>query len=146
MKGGEISGNTGWWGVYLEGNAVFTMENGAISGNTAGGVDVGENATFTMEGGTISDNTAEWGGGVWVGGTFTKKGGTIYGDTDTTHTPGSTENTSTNGHGHAVGLNNGKKRNADADPTIKLYAKYVEGSGWTYDDIGGVGDTTANWE
>jgi hypothetical protein len=99
-----------------------------------------------MEGGTIDGNIAvNGGGGVNVSGdsTFTKKGGTIYGDTDTTHTPGSTENTAANGNGHAVSAS--KKRNATAGPEIKLYAKN-EGGVWTYDDIGGVGDTSANWE
>ncbi|MDR1108149.1 MAG: hypothetical protein LBL19_03850, partial [Spirochaetaceae bacterium] len=46
------------------------------------------------------------GGGVFVynGGTFNKTGGVIYGDTDGTHTAGSTENTATSGntYGHAV--------------------------------------------
>ncbi|GHV17125.1 hypothetical protein FACS189493_4190 [Spirochaetia bacterium] len=102
-----------------------------------------------FDGCTISGNTASEmsGGGVSVNdnATFTKKGGTIYGDTDTTHTPGSTENTALNGH--AVQLNGGKRRNADAGPDIKLYAKH-DGSVWTYNDTssGGVGDTTANWE
>ncbi|MDR2048428.1 MAG: hypothetical protein LBP69_03160, partial [Treponema sp.] len=76
---------------------------------------------------------------------FTKKGGTIYGDTDNTHTPGSTENTATGGDGHAVQAEGGKKRNATAGPEIKLYAKY-EGGAWTYNDAGGVGDTTDKWE
>jgi hypothetical protein len=35
-------------------------------------------------------------------GTIAKKGGTIYGDTDTTHTQGSTENIARIGSGHAV--------------------------------------------
>jgi hypothetical protein len=81
--------------------------------------------------------------------TFTKKGGTIYGDTDTTHTPGSTENTAANGNGHAVLLDGGdKRRNADAGEGVTLYARSGDGSAWTYTDpaSGGVGDTTANWE
>jgi hypothetical protein len=78
--------------------------------------------------------------------TFIKKGGTIYGDTNTTHTPGSTENTATNGNGHAV-QGGSKRRNATAGPETKLYAKYVNGA-WTYNDTssGGAGDTTATWE
>jgi hypothetical protein len=86
--------------------------------------------------------------------TFTKTGGVIYGDTNTTHTPGSTENTALSGNGHAVRVSgDGKKRNATAGPEIKLYAKGNENnvwnSGvWTYNDTsaGGVGDTTAEWE
>jgi hypothetical protein len=42
---------------------------------------------------------------VYETGTFTKTGGTIYGDTDTTHTAGSDENTATGGDGHAVYYN-----------------------------------------
>jgi hypothetical protein len=163
MSGGEISGNTSQegGGVRVEDGAEFTMSgNTLISGNTAsegngGGVQVEENATFIMEDGTISGNTAaNAGGGVNVrdreNATFTKKGGTIYGDTDTTHTPGNTENTvlgHEGGNGHAVQTDWGRKRNADAGPEIKLYAKYVSGA-WTHNDTssGGVGNTTENWD
>jgi hypothetical protein len=69
-----------------------------------------------MSGGTIGGNTAEGtssngGGGVYASSnaTFTKTGGTIYGDlpANTTHTPGSNENTATvatnpGTNGHAV--------------------------------------------
>jgi hypothetical protein len=157
MEGGVISGNDakeGGGGVNVGENATFVMESGEISGNTAkggGGVAIYK-GTFTMENGTISGNTAtEWGGGgvqVNETGTFTKKGGTIYGDTDTTHTPGSTENTATNGNGHAVVLNGGnKRRNVTAGAEVKLYAQDNNGT-WTYTDptSGGVGDTTTNWE
>jgi hypothetical protein len=155
MKNGEIRSNTAEFGggVFVNENAEFIMENGEISGNTAkggGGVHV-YSGIFTMEGGEIRGNMAgEWGGGgVQVNGngnaTFTKKGGTIYGDTDTTHTPGSTENTATDGNGHAVAT--GKKRNATAGAGVKLYAQNTDGT-WTYNDTssGGAGDTTANWE
>jgi hypothetical protein len=131
MKNGTISGNTTattGGGVYVT-RGPFTMEGGTISGNTAatsgggvyvsGGSSSAVGGTFTMEGGTVSGNTAATsGGGVYVGyynatyyGTFTKTGGTIYGDTpmNTTHTPGSTENTVTSTatatlgkNGHAV--------------------------------------------
>ncbi|GHV94747.1 hypothetical protein AGMMS50293_10670 [Spirochaetia bacterium] len=82
---------------------------------------------------------------LFIAGTFTKKGGTIYGDTDTTHTADSTENTATSGNGHAVCLSDGKKRNSDADIGVNLYAS---SGGWTYDDTSpdGVGDTLGNWE
>jgi hypothetical protein len=86
--------------------------------------------------------------GVYENASFTKKGGTIYGDTDAIHTPNSTENTAAEG-GHAVYLNgdDAKKRDADANEGVKLYARRMNGS-WTYNDssTGGVGDTTANWE
>jgi hypothetical protein len=98
--------------VMINGSsASLTMKAGAkISGNSAplfgGGVYVG-NASFTMEGGEISGNSASYfGGGVFVGSSssFSKTGGVIYGDTDGTHTAGSTENTATYGttYGHAV--------------------------------------------
>jgi hypothetical protein len=66
-----------------------------------------------MNDGTISGNSADNGGGVDVdSGTFTKSGGgTIYGDTDTTHSEGSTENTATYGKGHAVYVSGDKMRN-----------------------------------
>jgi hypothetical protein len=109
-------------------------------------VGIGNGGEFILKSGAITGNTAKNGGGVKVGGNaeFTKAGGTIYGDTDTTHTTGSTENTAASGYGHAV-MAGGKYRNADAGPGIKLYAKYEEGDGWTYNDTDGVGDTTANW-
>jgi hypothetical protein len=97
-----------------------------------------------MKVGTISGNTAADGGGgveVWnETATFTQKGGTIYGDTDTTHTPGSAENTAAEG-GHAVQLNDGLVRNTTAGVEVKLYAKRVSNS-WTYNgsSSGGVGD------
>jgi hypothetical protein len=154
MKGGEIKNNNaqGGGGVAVHDNSTLTTEGGEINNNTAsnggGGVFVIDNySTFTMEGGEMSGNTASNGGGVCVATNtvfFTKKGGTIYGDIDTTHTPGSTENTATSGTGHAVQAGS-KKRNATAGPEVKLYAKY-EGDVWTYNDIGGVGDTSGNWE
>jgi hypothetical protein len=67
---------------------MFTMEGGAISGNTAdssqgggGGVYI-SGGMFTMEGGEIRGNTATKGGGVSVddGSAFTMSGGTISGN------------------------------------------------------------------
>jgi hypothetical protein len=68
--------------------------------------------TFVMEGGAIAGNTASgYGGGVFVNHSdtnrystgFTKKSGAmIYGDTNTTHSAGSTENTATSDYGYAV--------------------------------------------
>jgi hypothetical protein len=153
-----VSGNTAsssGGGVYI-GEGTFTMQGFAsVSGNMAsygGGVNVISGGTFTMQGNaSVSGSTAGVGGGVYVssgfeGTTFIKKGGTIYGDTDTTHTADSTENTATGGSGHAV-LGGSKKRNSTAGPTVNLYAKYIDDA-WTYNDTsaGGVGDTTANWE
>jgi hypothetical protein len=90
MEGGEISGNTSYYGggVYVYSSGTFTMQGGAISGNKAsssyygggGGVYV-ENGTFTMQGGAISGNTSFSGGGVYVSsGTFTMQGGAISGN------------------------------------------------------------------
>jgi predicted outer membrane repeat protein len=159
MKDGEISGNTatdGGGGVLVSSGGTFTMEDGKINDNTtagkAGGVYNG--GTFEMSGGEISGNTANHGGGgVYVVGTFTKKGGIIYGDTDTTHAAGNTENTASNGIGHAVYLYHpinqsyGKMRNSTAGTGVNLYANYAS-STWSYIDpaVGGVGDTTENWE
>jgi hypothetical protein len=143
MEGGTISGNEaydagigeGGGGVYIGNYGKFTMKGGEIRGNEAwfrgGGVDV--RGMFTMEGGEISGNVAPDGGGVYVydDGTFTKSGGTIYGDTDTTYTAGSTENTATNGNGHAVYVASSpvKKRNKTAGQTEGLNS-----------------GTAANWE
>lgn len=78
---GVRKGNGG--GVALYGESDFTMNGGAILGNTAntgGGVEIANDAaTFTMYGGTISGNNAgRWGGGVSIRmGTFNLIGGTI---------------------------------------------------------------------
>jgi parallel beta-helix repeat protein len=161
MTGGTIKDNTSssrGGGVCIDGST-FEMSGGTIKDNTAsedgGGVYLYRiNSTFTISGNAvIQGNTARFGGGVYVnsesGATFTKKGNTlIYGDTNTTHTAGSNENTATSGnsYGHAVFLSGGKKRNTTADATVDLYAKYITGSGWSYSDVGGVGDTEGNWE
>jgi hypothetical protein len=84
-------------GVWVDGNGVFTMMDGTISGNIAhctgygrgGGVCVIINtAHFTMQGGSITDNTlssssglAQLGGGLYYKiGTFTQTGGSITGN------------------------------------------------------------------
>ena len=87
--GGKITGgynNLNGGGVYIYG--AFTLESGAISGNTAeydgGGVNIDDGGAFTMSGGEISGNTANYnGGGVrnYNGGTFTMSGGAISGNT-----------------------------------------------------------------
>jgi hypothetical protein len=74
MDGGYIGrsgfGNTaiagqGGGGVFMQGGAVFTMSNGAISGNAAnggsahgGGVYLAQSDPFTMMGGSITDDNA----------------------------------------------------------------------------------------
>ncbi|GHT69121.1 hypothetical protein FACS1894110_17990 [Spirochaetia bacterium] len=94
MKSGAITGNTltgSGGGVRVRENAIFTMEGGAITGNTTttgsgGGVRVDENAIFTMKGGAITGNTATGAaGGVAVNGNaiFTMEGGEISGNTTT---------------------------------------------------------------
>jgi hypothetical protein len=168
MEAGEISGNTAsknGGGVYNCSGSVepaeFTMQGGKISGNTAyengGGVYISRSniigaGIFSMQGGEISGNTASaYGGGVFVyyygikdgsaSGTFIKTGGTIYGDTDTDHTPGSTENTAASG-GHAVYLARNyasphKKRDNDVGTGTEgnLYFSHSYSSGsWTFTD------------
>ncbi|MDR1900486.1 MAG: hypothetical protein LBQ55_10790 [Treponema sp.] len=168
MDGGNIRGNTAagsgnrGGGVCLS-QCSFTMDGGNISDNAGdwgGGAYVDNGCSFTMTDGEIGGNTATGGtngGGVFVSNgnnaVFSKSGGTIYGDSngdsDTTHTPGSTENTATGGSGHAVYLGGGaKKRNDDADPSVTLYARYVSPTGWTYVDLeaGGLGDTELHWQ
>jgi hypothetical protein len=154
MSGGTIAHNTsgtlGGGGVYVS-SGTFEMSGGTIEHNTdssssygGGGVYV-TYGTFKMSGdAVIRGNTAYRGGGVYVlsdnGVAFTKKGNAlIYGDTGD-----SNANTATGGDGHAVYLLLGKKRNATAGASLNLYAKY--NSGWSYNDVGGVGDTTAHWE
>ena len=104
VMGGVITGGTGTpcyvngssyfvacgGGVYLEGDARFTMDGGNIVGciaNTGGGVYISENGSFTMNGGSIM-GCSSWDlsgpggtpyfGGVYLdSGTFTMTGGVI---------------------------------------------------------------------
>ena len=104
VMGGVITGGTGTpcyvngssyfvacgGGVYLEGDARFTMDGGNIVGciaNTGGGVYISENGSFTMDGGSIM-GCSSWNlsgpggtpyfGGVYLdSGTFTMTGGII---------------------------------------------------------------------
>ncbi|MDR2485855.1 MAG: right-handed parallel beta-helix repeat-containing protein [Treponema sp.] len=92
MRGAKITGHTSsneGGGVHVNPNAVFIMEYGSITGNTAknnggGGVYINSGSTFTMEGGSITDNVSGNGngGGVLVNpaSTFTMKNGTITGN------------------------------------------------------------------
>jgi hypothetical protein len=100
-----------------------------VGSNTDELVEVNKGGTLEMRDGakiTGNSNTAtnSGGGGVYNSfdfTIFTKTGGTIYGDTDTTHTAGSTENTATSGNGHAVyNYDGGKKRNSTAGPGVNL--------------------------
>ena len=104
VMGGVITGGTGTpcyvngssyfvacgGGVYLEGDARFTMDGGNIVGciaNTGGGVYISENGSFTMNGGSImgcsswdlsgSGGTPYFGGVYLDSGTFTMTGGVI---------------------------------------------------------------------
>ena len=104
VMGGVITGGTGTpcyvngssyfvacgGGVYLEGDARFTMDGGNIVGciaNTGGGVHISENGSFTMNGGSImgcsswdlsGPNGTPYFGGVYLdSGTFTMTGGVI---------------------------------------------------------------------
>jgi uncharacterized repeat protein (TIGR02543 family) len=140
MKAGsKISGNNasynGGGGVYVKKGGTFTMSGGEISGNTSysggngGGVYVEKGGTFTMNGGEISGNTANLGGGVYVqDGTFTKQsGGTIYGLDG-----GVLKNTAVrNTAGHAVYINNSKKRLTTAGVGVTLDStKSGSAGGW----------------
>jgi len=70
-------------GVLNMSESVFSMHNGAISGNEAsgngGGVLNESGAVFNMHGGGISGNTASNGAGVENLGAFTMHGGAVYG-------------------------------------------------------------------
>ena len=104
VMGGVITGGTGTpcyvngssyfvacgGGVYLEGDARFTMDGGNIVGciaNTGGGVHISENGSFTMNGGSIMgcsswdlsgpSGTPYFGGVYLDSGTFTMTGGVI---------------------------------------------------------------------
>jgi hypothetical protein len=103
LSGGSVSDNkttgyVGSGGIFVDENAIFTMNSGEISGNSTehasgGGVFVAVGGLFTMSGGTISGNSTKdgyWesgayyamgGGGVNDWGTFTMTGGEISGNT-----------------------------------------------------------------
>jgi len=103
MKGGIVGGeggsaNTAGYGggVCVSGHSTFTMEKGAVSGNTAAfsgsGVYVSGECAFIMKGGVISGNSvtskgtlsSALGGGVCVSnGTFTMEDGVISGNSVT---------------------------------------------------------------
>lgn len=72
IAGGTISGNVADNGgaIYATQHSIITMNNGAISGNTAtnkgGGICAEENLNIAISGGTISGNNAKNGGGVYA--------------------------------------------------------------------------------
>ena len=83
ITGGNITGNSGG-GVFVGDKNTFTMYGGTITGNraryTGGGVVV--YGAFNMYGGAITGNSAqEGGGGVAAHGTFTMYGGAITDNT-----------------------------------------------------------------
>jgi hypothetical protein len=91
MKGGTISGNKAYYGggvmLWNGTNAIFDMEDGLITGNTAelhgGGVYAMSGSTVNMTGGEITDNSAvKSGGGLYLYGSPTLSGDPqIGGDT-----------------------------------------------------------------
>jgi hypothetical protein len=150
MHGGTIGPNNralSGGGVSILTTCIFYMYGGEISGNTASsssnyfgnGGGVFAAGSFEMYGGEISGNTASGtgadgnGGGVYKTGTgnFIKGGGTIYGDTNTSHSPGDIENTASSS-GHAVYIDLGTlKRNTTAGPSITLDSAIpYPGGGW----------------
>ena len=105
-------------GIYVSGNAAFTLWNGDITGITppatnkwgGSGVYVAYKGKFTMYGGAITGNTSGGsGGGVYVaGGTFNMSGGEITGNTSTSHGGGvyvSSDSTFTMTGGKIIGNN-----------------------------------------
>ena len=105
-------------GIYVSGNAAFTLWNGDITGITppatnkwgGSGVYVAYKGKFTMYGGAITENTSGGsGGGVYVaGGTFNMSGGEITGNTSTSHGGGvyvSSDSTFTMTGGKIIGNN-----------------------------------------
>lgn len=83
ITGGNVTGNSGG-GVFVGDKNTFTMYGGTITGNSArnpgGGAVV--YGTFNMYGGTVTGNSAqEGGGGVAVYGIFKMYGGTITDNT-----------------------------------------------------------------
>lgn len=85
---GKLDSNKGGRAVSFFGSktGTFTMYGGIITGgnvtgNSGGGVFVGDKKTFTMYGGTITGNSARYtGGGVVVYGAFNMYGGAITGN------------------------------------------------------------------
>lgn len=88
MHGGTISDNTagasdgGGGGVYVGEKCSFTMDGGAITGNTAtagngGGIYIHMLSTATISGGEITNNTASSSGISYGGGIYSESGVTV---------------------------------------------------------------------
>lgn len=88
MHGGTISDNTagasdgGGGGVYVGEKCSFTMDGGAITGNTAtagngGGIYIHMLSTATISGGEITNNTARSSGISYGGGIYSDSGVTV---------------------------------------------------------------------
>lgn len=83
ITGGNVTGNSGG-GVFVGNKNTFTMYGGTITGNSAGspGGGVVVYGAFNMYGGTVTGNFArEGGGGVAAYGAFTMSGGAITDNT-----------------------------------------------------------------
>ena len=83
ITGGNVTGNSGG-GVFVGDKNTFTMYGGTITGNSAGspGGGVVVYGAFNMYGGAITGNFArEGGGGVAAYGAFTMSGGAITDNT-----------------------------------------------------------------
>lgn len=83
ITGGNVTGNSGG-GVFVGDEKTFTMYGGTITGNSAGspGGGVVVYGAFNMYGGAITGNFArEGGGGVAAYGAFTMSGGAITDNT-----------------------------------------------------------------
>ncbi len=87
---GKLTGG----GVDLRGS--MTIKSGAVSynatrfdwaGSDGGGIWQASGTTITMSGGTIAKNKANYGGGVYAGGSFTMTGGTIGDSSSTINSP-----------------------------------------------------------
>ena len=130
MTNGSISNNkaTGdGGGIYLD--IAFAMQGGVISANNAtdgGGIYMCGNADFTMTDGTIGGDSAEDGntattgngGGIYVNGTFTMSAGTI------------SYNVSTSGNGGGIYGYNSCKVTINATSTVSIsYNKAENGEG-----------------
>jgi TolB-like protein len=102
--------------VYIKGGELVMRAGSAITGAGDSGVWVDGGGAFTMEGGAISGNTASfYGGGVYVFfGRFTKSGGTIYGGSDAR-----ANTASRNGHAVYDGRT-AKQRDSTAGPSVSL--------------------------
>jgi uncharacterized repeat protein (TIGR02543 family) len=137
-QGAKITGNTGG-GVHLGDLGTFTMNGGEISGNTAssgGGVYIGFFGTFTMNGGKISGNTASSGGGVHINSdsTFTMNGGEISGNTASSGGGGVYVSRSIIGGGTFFTMSGGEISGNTASSGGGVY---VDSSGTTFTKSGG---------